>query len=503
MDKHVLIIGGGLAGLAASIRLANMGFRVTLFEKNESLGGKMGEIRQGDFRFDTGPTLLTLPGIIDDLFIETGLNRKDFLQFEKLTTLCRYYFSDGSLLDTHSDPAQMRRNLRGSFPQQESAWFSYLAEMKKIYEAAAPVFLTGPVREARKFLRPEYLPLLLKLKDIPFFKSMHRHNARHFSDPRLVQLFDRFATYNGSDPFRAPAILNLISHVEMTLGGYYIRGGMYRLVEALQSVAEQLGVQIHTGLPVKKIAVEQGLAIGIHAEGEFIKGDYILCAIDERIAAERLLQQPSSRRKHYEPSLSGMVFLWGMNKQFPQLSQHNIFFSADYLREFRQIFRESAAPDDPTIYLSISSRIDTSHAPANGENWFVMVNMPANPNNLDWNETRRQIRSKVFRKLQKSGIDAVSHIKTEKCLTPRYFAYKLGSYQGSIYGSAFNHPLSAFLRPGNRNKKIANLFYAGGSVHPGGGIPLVMQSSKIAASLLAAQAGIPLSENRSAPLPVH
>lgn len=490
MGKNVVVIGGGLGALSGAIRLAKMGFNVRLFEHNDKLGGKMNEFISGQYRFDTGPSLLTMDFVVDDLFNFAGFDRQDFLEFVPVDPICRYFFPDGSMMDTSSDIDKMLEAINSISPSETESYKKYLEYCKNIYDLTAEIFLFTPIHEIKKVMKKGNVNTLFKLYQIDPFRSFHQGVSRFFSDPRLIQLFDRYATYNGSDPFQAPATLNIISYVEYVLGGYYIKGGMYRLVDAMEKVAEKLGVEIVKSGKVEKILWSNGKVKGIIADKEKISTDYILCGADVVNAHNTLIDGFAKRRKKLnslEPSLSGMVFLWGINKKNPELKHHNIIFSSDYKEEFRQIFKELKVPDDPTIYISTTSKSDPEHAPMNGENWFVLINVPYLANGQDdqfWNSEIDRIRNVIIDKLKGIGVDISGNIEVEKAITPLDFLRNYASNRGSIYGISSNNVSMAFRRPANRSRDLKGLYFAGGSVHPGGGIPLVLLSGKMSAELI-------------------
>lgn len=486
LDKRIIVIGSGLGGLAGAISLARMGFHVELFEKNLALGGKMNELTLDGYRFDTGPSLLTMPSVIDELFEFAGFQRSDFLTFEPIAPICRYFFDDDHF-DAYADAAQMDAELDRFAPDQKEAFRRFLNYSKRIYDLTADAFIFNPIHEPAKLLSFSNFNTLLHIRQIDAFRTVHDSVSRFFTDSRLVQVFDRYPTYNGSDPFKAPATLNIIPHVEYNLGGFYIKGGMYRMVEALHEVAVALGVKIETESPVSKIEHRKGQVIGVRVYGEFVPADAVLCNADVVESFNRLIDGDEGYRAKLnalEPSISGMVFLWGVEGKHDALAHHNIIFSQDYLREFQQIFDELTPPDDPTVYVAITSKSDLQHAPADGENWFVLLNMPYLAPGQEWDSAVHSMRAKVLQKLAKLGIHVEGKIRVEKVLTPVDFHDWFGSNRGSIYGLSSNSRNAAFLRPPNRSRRLKGLFFAGGSTHPGGGVPLVIQSGKIAAQLI-------------------
>lgn len=492
MGKTVIVIGSGLGGLSAAIHLQWRGFKVRLFEKNASPGGKMGEHAIAGYRFDTGPSLLTMSFVVDDLFEATGANRKDYLNFVPLNPLCRYFWEDGAVLNASADVEQMAQEIGKVSSADGKNYPAFLEYTRRIFNLTAGIFLFSPVHEIKAMLNRRNWETLLRLPQIDPLRTMHRGVSRFFNDPRIVQLFDRFATYNGSNPYRAPATLNIIPFVEHGLGGYYIKGGMYKLVQALETLALNLGVEIHTNAAAQQIIHHSRRVRGVLVYDKFFEADYVVCNTDVVTAHHQLISRfPKREQKlnRLEPSLSGMAFLWGVSQKHPELAHHNILFSQDYRREFSDIFDEKRAPDDPTVYIAITSKTDPEHAPANGENWFVLLNMPYLEEGQDWEAETARMRETILQKLQRRGINISGHIETERVYTPETFYRLYGSNRGSIYGISSNSRSTAFRRPANRSRDIEGLYFTGGSTHPGGGIPLVLLSGKITAQLIAEHAG--------------
>lgn len=497
-NKTVIIVGGGLGSLSSAIRLGKMGFQVHLFENNNTVGGKLNQYKRDGFRFDTGPSLLTMPFIIDELFNFAGFTRSDYLNFLPLEPLCRYFFPDGAVFNTSSDPRIMNRELERLFPNETVSYVRFLRYSERMFDTGSKVFLYTPLHEIKKLFHPHVLLRLLKIHHIDLLRTMDQGVRRFFKEPGLVQIFNRYATYNGSNPFQAPATLNTIAYVENGIGGYYIRGGMYRLVEQMLHLASKVGVKIHTSTRVEKIVHSGRKVSGIRVEGGFIPADYVVSGVDVVETFTQLIdgyERKKSRLVKLEPSLSGMVFLWAISRQFPQLHHHNIVFSENYRNEFNQIFEDLQPPDDPTIYISISSKADLSDAPAGQENWFVLLNMPHLSAGQNWQHEVDRMRQIILNKLSHLQIDVKPHIKFEKVYTPEDFYKLYGSNRGSIYGISSNSRMSAFRRSANRNRQLEGLYFAGGSVHPGGGIPLVILSGKMAAELIAEKEGIRLQKS--------
>ncbi|MBN2709457.1 MAG: phytoene desaturase [Calditrichaceae bacterium] len=487
MHNRVNIIGAGLGGLSAGIRLAKMGFDVSIYEKNEKTGGKMNELVYDSWRFDTGPSLLTMPFIVDDLFEFAGRKREDYLKFEKVDPVCRYFFAEGSRLDVHEETDRMVEELNRFNSLELSNYFHFLAYSKKLYDNAGTIFLRTPIHEWSQWIGSLTLSDIAKLTGIDALHTMHKSISRFFKDKRLIQLFDRYATYSGSNPYTSPATLNMIPYVETGLGAYYISGGMYRLTEALEKIALEFDVKIHTNTEVAKIIHKDKKVRAIVVNNELIETDYAVCNADVVTAYNDLIDSADALRRKYnklEPSLSGLVFFWGVNKKHSELKHHNIFFSADYKKEFNELFMDKKPASDPTVYIAITSKTDGSHAPEYGENWFVLINMPYLKGHEKWTEIIDQTRESIFKRLKTSGIDIRRNIEFEKVHTPLTFSELYASNRGSIYGISSNSRFTTFLRPANRSRDIKGLYFAGGSAHPGGGIPLVIQSGRFAAELI-------------------
>lgn len=489
-DTSVIIIGAGLGGLAAAIRLASRGVRVTMLEKNATPGGKVNIHRAAGYSFDTGASLLTMRHVLADLFGSAGRSVDDYLKIVPVEPLCRYRWPDGVTLDASADLEKTERGIeRIASPEDVEGFHRFLIDARRKYEVAERTFLAHSLNDLPKLLRPRYARDLAAISSL---RTLDAHVRRYFRSPHLRQLFNRFATYNGSSPYRVPATFALISYVEFGTGAWYVRGGMYELPLALVRLAEELCVEIRTGVEVEKILIDGGRACGVELmSGESIRSDAVLVNADAVDAYRRLIKSEARRiytdekLERIEPSCSGFVLLLGVARSYPQLAHHNIFFSPDYPAEFRAIFDERRAASDPTIYVCASSRTDESQAPAGHENLFVLVNAPANDGQTDWMSAASGYRDLIIRKLEESGLDGLSQaIDYEHIITPADFEQRYRANRGSIYGISSNKLRNAYLRPPNKARDIEGLYFAGGATHPGGRIPLVLLSGKMAAELL-------------------
>ncbi|UCG00024.1 MAG: phytoene desaturase [Spirochaetaceae bacterium] len=487
-EKRVAVIGAGLGGLSAAIRLAHAGFRVDLYDQQPLVGGKAGTKHHGKFRFDTGPSLLTMLPVFEQLFREAGQQLEDHLDFIPLAPICHYYFPDGTRLFSYSEVERFGDEIEAKTLDNRQALERYLTYGRRIYENAAELFLWNSLHELSSYLKVFSLRGLLNLGKIDAFRSMDAANRSFFRDPRIVQLFDRYATYNGSSPYQVPATLNIIPYVEHGQGGYAVAGGIYAIPAALGKLAEKLGVRVILNTRVERILHQNRRIRGIRVAGESLAYDIVVSNADVLRTYEDLLEDLQARlaRRYQalEPSSSGLVFFWGMKESFPELGVNNIFFSDDYPREFRELFVERICPEDPTVYVNITSKVTPEDAPAEGENWFVLVNAPCNVGQ-DWPGQAAASRERILSRLQHALGRAVDGaIAAEEVMTPQDIERNTGSRLGSLYGISSNTSMAAFLRHPNRSRRYRGLYFCGGSVHPGGGMPLAILSGKIASDLI-------------------
>lgn len=465
---RVVVIGGGFAGLAAAIEAALRGAEVTLLERAATLGGKAAEWRAEGFRFDLGPSVFTLPDVVDALFRDAGRERP--FELAPLEPLCRYHYPSGRVWDVYSD---LEATLAGLDAREQAVYRRALASARQLYEDAAPTFVRGAA------------PGLVQLARYGLRYGLRAHPGRRL--PELLDhlgvegdlrpFFLRFATYFGGDPFRVPAVLHNIAWVELGLGVRLPIGGVHAVVRALADLALELGVELRTECAVERLTLSGGRVREVHSEGGVLRADAVVAAIDRRWALQLLGRRPAEVRS---PSLSGTVALLGVRSRAEdRLEAHNIFFPPAYGAEFEDI-RRGRHPRDPTLYLHASSRGDPADAPAGHDNLFVMSNAPALPPGGGGEgraaadaEAQRELR----RTLARRGIDLSGRVVVERDLGPADLA-RFGD-RGAIYGPAPAGLLST-LRPGPRVRGVRNLALAGGTVHPGGGIPLALLSGRLA-----------------------
>jgi phytoene desaturase len=483
---QAVVIGSGIAGIAVAIRLAVKGHHVQVFEANDYPGGKLTVLEKDGFRWDAGPSLFTMPHYVDELFRLAGREPREHFKYRKLDIACEYFWEDGTHIQAHSDPDKFADEVEAQLGIEGEPVRKHFRQAEFKYNMTKGVFLERSLHKLSTYTTRDFLKGMVNLWRLHLLPDMDKVNRRSLNHPKLVQLFNRYATYNGSNPYAAPGILNLIPHFEHNIGAAFPSGGMHAITMSLYDLARDLGVEFHFGQPVERILTERGRAKGIAVGGKEISADIVVSNMDVVPTYRRLLKghKAPERVLRHERSSSALIFYWGIRKQFPQLDLHNIFFSDDYRTEFGHIFEKGSVYEDPTVYVHISSKMEPGDAPQGMENWFVMINVPGNQGQ-DWDtiiaEARERILAKLSRMLKE---DIASLIATEDLLDPRTIESRTSSYTGALYGASSNSRMSAFLRHANFSNRIKNLYFCGGSVHPGGGIPLCLLSARIVSDMI-------------------
>ncbi len=475
---NVVVVGAGVGGLAAAARLACLGHSVTVLEAQDSIGGKLGELVRDGFRFDTGPSLLTMPAVFKDLFATTGGWPAD-LVLRPLDPIAHVGFADGSTLDTSSDLDVMCARVEALRAGNGEQWRAFQTRAERIWKASQTPFLETAVRGPRTLaaLTVRHPTDLAALSPGRSLRDLAR---RHLSDPRLRMLVDRYATYTGSDPRRAPAALAAIPYVEQAFGGWYVDGGLRRLADALLQRCLEVGVTVRTGARVTRILDPvRGVVL---SDGEVIDAGLVVANADAAQVYGSLIDcAPASRRlARAVPSLAGFVLLLAVEGTGSR--HHTVLFPQDYDAEFDAVFTQGVPVVDPTLYVSVPP----DAAPPGCEAWFVLVNAPrhgSGPGCVDWRAPGQAegYADLVLDRLQARGLRPA--VRWREILTPADLEERTGSFGGAIYGSSSNGATAAFLRPANRSP-VPGLFLVGGSAHPGGGLPLVALSAKIVAGLI-------------------
>ncbi len=504
---RVAVVGAGMGGLAAAARLAAGGHDVTVHERSSTTGGKLGWYERDGFGFDTGPSLLTWPQVFEDLFAATGAPLSDVVDVLAVDPAAGYRFADGTRLTVPGrDPAALHAALDASIGAGAGAqWDALSRRAAAIWSATEVPFLTSPLHGAATLARlAARRGGLRDVATIAPWRSLRSLGQHYLHDPRLVQLLDRYATYTGSDPRRAPAALAAIAHLEAEQGSWHVSGGLRRLVDAVADRARERGAVLRTGVEVTEIEVGGGRARGVVlASGERAAADVVVSNADATALYRHLLprrgatgaRRQRARLRAATPSLSGFVLLLALRGRTPGLAHHTVSFPADYDAEFDAVFGTgpfAGAPepvDDPAVYVSAPD--DPELRPSEDtEAWFVLVNAPRHtPQDrragVDWDEPglAERYADHVLEVMARRGNDVRDRLLWRVVRTPADLERETASLGGSIYGTSSNGASAAFLRPANRSP-LPGLYLVGGSSHPGGGIPLVAQSARIVAEMI-------------------
>lgn len=488
MKKYdVIVIGAGLAGIAVALRLRKQNKSVLVLERTDTFGGKLKEFSWGEYRWDRGPSLFTLPEQVTELFSLYGLDPEAFFTFQKIEESSNYFFPDGTEVLITDAPETRNKNLQKAFgTAQGQAAIDYIKETEKTYKAIGDLFIDKPKYGFKNILNKDLIkryPLLMSKK---VMGSLNAFNHQKFKDPNLVQLFNRYGTYNGSNPYKMSGLYSMIGHLEFNDGTFFPKNGMRSIVETLFNLAVENGIEFKFNQHNIRAFKVENSAYEIIAQGETYHTSKLISAIECSTFYKNILQNDSLADKYakQERSSSALVFYWAVETIIPTLKLHNTFFSSDYQQEFKEIFEEKIIPNNPTIYLHVSSVVNPQDAPLNGQNWFVMMNTPAGvvPTSKDIERLEKYIIQQVY---QKFKIDITNAIKHKDRWDAQRIEEASGAYLGSLYGASSNHKLAALFRHGNESKQYKNVYFCGGTVHPGGGIPLVLKSAKIVSQIIA------------------
>ncbi len=476
-----------MGGMATAIRLKLLGYNVQVFEKNSYPGGKLTHFETNGFRFDAGPSLFTCPELIEELFTLANEPIASYFTYEKLEVACNYFFEDGVSIKAYTNKDAFALELLKQTNEPPENVYRYLNQSSKAYNYIANIFLHYSLHTLQTIFKAPIIQAIGYLKWAYLFKTLDDYNQSVFKSPKIVQLFNRFATYNGSNPYKAPAMLSLIAHLEHNEGAFYPKGGMISITNALFRLALKIGVEFSFGKSVQQIITKNHCVKGVMVDDVQHDAAIVVSNMDVYFTYKYLLNDSAktAKIKKQERSSSALIFYWGMNKTFPSLGLHNIFFSTDYKGEFDAIFNTGQGFNDPTVYVNITNKLEPGkHAPLGKENWFVMVNVPANTGQ-DWKILEQFYRDAILKKLNKLlGEQVESYIEVSEVLTPVTIESRTASYMGSLYGTSSNSKMAAFMRHPNYSRTINGLYFVGGSVHPGGGIPLCLSSAAIVSNLI-------------------
>lgn len=479
--RSAVVIGAGLGGLGVALRLAAIGWRVTVCEKGERPGGKMNRWTCDGFTFDTGPSLITMPWVFRDIFASAGERLEDHVALVSMRPIMEAVYVDGTRFVYSNSMPDWTETLRNLEPRDVEGFYRLMRLGARIFELSKETFLRNT---------PAARPDLRALKAMRHFPLRHawgnydRAVRSHVRSPYLRQLFNRYPTYVGSSPYASPATLLVIPYIEFAFGGWYVKGGLYAIVEALLRICTAQGVNVRTHSCVERIRTSGQKVTGVVlATGESIRADAVILNGDAA-TRNQLLGCAKSRNHTNDRSMSGVVFLMGVRTRPAQLHHHTVFFSTDYQREFEEIFRRREFPSEPTVYVSAPSLVDRSLVPGGEDALFIMANAPATGED-DWSSRGAAARERMLSVLRRGGLPLErENIAVEQFWTPETFAQRYSMPGGAIYGTHSHGWRRAFLRPPNKDRSISGLYYVGGSTHPGGGTPTVLLSAKITSDLV-------------------
>ena len=475
-----IIIGAGLSGLALAIRLKNRGERVLVVERQGKVGGKLDQFEWNNFRWDKGPSVFTQPEQVEALFKLSGKKTEDFFTYKKLEESCRYFFN-GERIIFHHDKQKREHELKNHFSTEEiEAVNDYLNDAKRSHMTVGDFFISNPKPRLRDFWKPSLLRRYMQFLKPSIRKTLNAYNEKKLNNPKLVKIFNRYGTYNGSNPYRMSALFSIISHLENNEGVYFPNDGIRSIAESTYSLAKEIGVDFRFNEDV--VASKSNNEFIVEGKETF-KSKKLVSAIDQQIFYKDVWKDQVSFKRYdkYKRSSSAIIFYWAIDDVLEDLGVHNIFFSEDYKQEFNQLFDKCTIPVDPTIYVHITSVVNSDDAPKGKQNWFVMVHSP--PGIYPSEEQLKSVRDTILSHLEKDlGRPIRDKILHEDYWTAREIEDITGGYKGSLYGPASNELLSSMKRHDNRSK-VDGLYFCGGTVHPGGGMPLVLRSAKIVDNL--------------------
>lgn len=493
-QKHVVVIGAGLGGMSAAIMLARAGFRVTVLEKNCHLGGKLNRLQVNGFSFDLGPSIFTLPQMFRPLFEGDGKRLEDYITLERIDPQWRNFFEDGVVLDLWQDRERMRTELARFGAQAIEEYESFLAYSRRQYDTIERGYLAHGLDTFGEFLR---FYGLKGARNLDFVRSMAGSIYKRLSNRYLRDIFEYFIKYVGSSALDSPAFMNLMPNIQMEYGLWYVSGGLYQLALAFRRRLEECGVAVRLGHEVLRVEHSRGIVTGVavqDADGNTarMQADFVVSNMEVIPAMQKLLGAPRSAMKKlrgFRPSCSGIVLHLGLDRVYPQLAHHNFFYSRDLHAHFRRVFRDGKLPDDPTLYVVAPTRTDPSQAPPGCDNIKILPHIPhlddSRPATL---EDYMALKEVCLDKLERMGLtDLRRHIVEEDFWTPFDIEARYGSNRGSIYGVVCDRRRNFAFKAPKQSAEFRNLFFVGGSVNPGAGMPMVALSGQHVARMIAAQ----------------
>lgn len=480
----IAVVGSGIGGLAVAIRLANRGHNVTVFEKNPIPGGKISEIRADGFRFDTGPNIIAMPQYIEDLFRDSKASTEIFLKYSKIDVNCKYILPNGKIFKYYSDQKKLREEVKKTSPEPFENIEKRITDSNNLYSVAMNALVKKDGSKPGTLFSSDYNKLFLKSFKY-LSKSLHKINEDAFIDKDLAKVFDTFNIFNGVDPYGKSSVLDLGSYTQFGTARYFIQGGFYNLINALMALAKEKRVVFRFSTPVEKIIIENDTATGVMVKGAPVHFDAVISNADVLYSSSKLFKNPDEiKLTNRELTYSALVFMWGVKRTSPKLDCYNMILGGNTEKEYDLLFGRKIISSDPVISIYISSKINKSDAPSNCENWQVRINAPVN-SGQDWNTQISQSRILILKRIYEAyGIDLKKDIIFERIITPVTLERDYNCFKGAVHGVHPNKVIATFSEHPNKSTQIKNLFFTGGSVNPGGNIPMALLSAQIVDNLI-------------------
>lgn len=493
IQKHIAIVGAGPGGLSSAIILANRGFKVSVYEKESEAGGRNAPIRIGDYTFDTGPTFLMMTFILEEIFLLAGKKLEDYLKIKKLDPMYRLAFNDKIVLPS-DNKEKMKETIRNIFPGNENGYEKFLKRERNKFEKMYPC-LKIDYSSIFKFLHPN---LLKALPVMDLGKTLYDNLARYFSDEKLILSFTFQSKYLGMSAWECPAAFTMIPYVEHHFGIYHVEGGLHKISSAMQKILEEKGGKIHFNTKVKSLIVEGKKTKGVELEnGEKIYADEVIINADFAHAMSNLVPDGTLKKysnknlKKKKYSCSTFMMYLAVDKKY-DIPHHNIFFAKDYKTNIENIFNNGKLTDEMSFYIQNASITDQTLAPAGCSAIYILVPVPNNSFDIDWDINKDIYREKILKELERRTElkDIRQHIKAEKIITPKDWQSDYAVYYGATFNLGHNLGQMLFFRPHNKFEELDNTYLVGGGTHPGSGLPTIYESGRIASNIISKKYGI-------------
>ncbi|MFD2160177.1 phytoene desaturase family protein [Rubritalea tangerina] len=494
-NKSVIVIGAGLGGLSAAISLRAAGYAVTIYEKNAQVGGKLNHLEKDGFSFDLGPSIFTLPQIFEALFKRANRKMDDYVKLVPVTPHWRNFFEDNTILDLYQEPDLMRNELnklQGSADHHWQQLEKFLAYARQQYQATEDGYFDKGIDTMWELIRHYHIRLLTG--KIDYNRTMSEAISQHFDDPYLRSIFEYFIKYVGSSALASPGYMNLMPIIQFDYGLWYVDGGMYALAQGLEKLVKELGITLHLNHEVAQLHTHDNAITQVaFADGSSAQADWVVSNMEVIPAYRDLLKEDPSftqtLEKKFEPACSGLVIHIGTDREYPQLAHHNFFYSQNQSKHFHTVFDKHRLPDDPTIYLVAPTRTDPSKAPPGHDNLKILPHIPPLQDDHTFTESDYlELEERVLIKLERMGLtDLRKHIVTRDVLTPFDIERMYRSNKGSVYGVVTDWNKNKGFKAPKKSSKYNNLYFVGGSVNPGGGMPMVVLSGQKAADRIIAE----------------